>query len=99
MTARQRVMDIQIAQQVSSSSSPQGQLPGQPETNPWGHANILFAVGKGLEESPMIVLQETVSVPYSAGTDEQKEEESLSSIRKVHLAPPFHPYQLPVPYP
>jgi len=95
-------MDIQIAQiaqQVSSLSSTQGPLPGQPETNPWGHVNVLSVVGKRLEESPMMVLQETVSVPDSTGTYEQNEEESLNSIGKVTPPPPFYPYQSPVPYP
>ena len=44
-----------------------------------------------------MVLQETVSPLDSTGTDEQKEEESLSSIRKVSHAPSVRPYQLPVP--
>ena len=99
MAAHKRLMDTQIAQQVSSLSKPQGQLLGQPETDPWGHVNALSTVGEGLEERLMLVLQETVSVPNSAGTYEQKEEESLSSIRKVSPAPTVHPYQPLVPYP
>ena len=60
MAAHQRVMDTQIAQiaqQVNSLSRPQGQLLGQPETNPRGHVNALSAVGEGLEESHVMVLQ------------------------------------------
>jgi len=49
-------------------------------------------VGKGLEKSTVMVLHEIISVPDSARTDEQKEEESLSSTRKVSHAPPVHLY-------
>jgi len=89
----------QIAPQVSDLSSPQVQLPGQPETNPRGHVSVLSVVGEWSEESPVMVLQETVSIPNSAGTDEQNEEKSLCSIRKVSPAPPFRPYHPLVPYP
>ena len=81
--ANQRVMDTQIAPQVSSLSSPQRQLPGQPETNPRGHVNILSTVAEGLQKSPEMVLREIVSVPDSARTDEQKEEEMNKRKRKV----------------
>jgi len=50
MAAHQRVMDTQIAQiaqQVSSFFRPQGQLPGQPETNSQGHVNTLSVGAKG----------------------------------------------------
>ena len=53
-------------------------------------------MGEGLEKS--MVLQETVLAPDSAGTDELKEEETLSSIGNVNHAPPVRPYQPPVPY-
>ena len=56
-------------------------------------------MGEGLEESLVIVLQETVSVPDSARTDEPKEEGSLSSTGMVSPAPLVRPYQPPVPYP
>jgi len=39
-----------------------------------------------------MVLQETVSVLDSTGTDKQKEEKSLSSIGKVSPVPPVRPY-------
>jgi len=66
MAAHQKTMDIQIAQiaqQVSHLSRPQGHLPGQPKTNPRGHANAISTIGERLEESPVMVLQEVVPVP------------------------------------
>ena len=55
-------------------------------------------MGEGLEESPVMVLQKTVSVPDSTGTNEAKKEESLSFDGKVSPSPPVHPYQLPIPF-
>jgi len=66
-----KAMDTQIAliaQRVSHLSRPQEHLPGQPETNPRGHVNAISTMRGGLEESLAMVLQETVSVPNSAGT-------------------------------
>jgi len=74
-------------------------LPGQPETNPRGHNNAVFGIGEGFEESLVIVLQESVLVPDSVGADVQKEEEKLSSIKKVNLITPVYSYQSLVPYP
>jgi len=54
---------------------------------------------EGLEESPVMVLQETVSVPDSVGTEEQQKEKGLNSMELMHPAPPFRLYQPPVPYP
>jgi len=74
MASRQKAMDAQIAQiaqQVSHLSRPQGHLPSQPETNPRGHVNAISTVREGLEESPVMVLQEKVSVPDSVRTEEQ----------------------------
>ena len=101
MASLQNMIDTkiaQIAQQVSRMSHSQGQLPGQHETNPRGHVIALSAVGEGLEESLMMVLQETVLVPDSAGTEEQKEEESLSFSGKVSPSPPVRPYQPRIPF-
>jgi len=70
MAAFQKAMDTQIAQiaqQVSHLSRPQGHLPGQVETNPRGHVNVVSTVEDGLEESPVMVVQETVSAPVSVG--------------------------------
>ena len=69
-------MDIyitQIAQQVSHLSQPPGLLLGQPKTNPIGHINAIFAMKEGLEEGPVMVLQEIIPVPNSAGTDGRKD--------------------------
>ena len=102
MAAHQKAMDnqiAQIAQQVSHLSRPQGHLPSQPETNPRGHVNAVSTVRDGLEESPVMVLQETVSVPDSVGTDGQQEERRLSPIEMASPAPPMRPYQPPVPHP
>jgi len=68
-------MDIeitQIAQQVSHLSRPWGHLPGPLETNSKGHINAMFVIEEGLEENPVMVLQETVTVPKSVGTNEQR---------------------------
>ena len=46
-------------------------------------------VGKGLAESPIMVLQETVPAPDSAGNDELKEEKSLSSNGRLVLHTQF----------
>jgi len=56
-------------------------------------------MSEGLEESPVTVLQETVVVLDSAGTDEQKEEGKLSSNGEVMPPPPVCPYHPPIPYP
>jgi len=90
---------IQIAQRISHLSWPQGHLPGQPKTNPMGHINAISVVGEGIEESPVMVLQGTVLILDSTGTNEQKEEESLISNKMVTPAPPIHPYQPYIPYP
>ena len=72
MATFQKAMDTQIAQiaqQVSRLSRPQGNQTGQPETNPRGHVNAVSTVRDGLEESPVMVLQETVSALVSEGTE------------------------------
>ena len=56
-------------------------------------------MGEGLEESPVMVLHETVVVPDFAGTDVQKEEGKLSSNGEVMPPSPVRPYHPPVPYP
>jgi len=53
----------------------------------------------GLEESPVMVLQEPASVPNSVGTEWQQKEKKWSPIETVSLAPPIHPCQPPIPYP
>ena len=53
----------------------------------------------GLDEILVMVLQETISVPDSVGTEGQQKEEKLSPIEMVSPAPPIPPYQPPVPYP
>lgn len=65
------------------SDSPTGQSsvpvsrasPSQPNTNPRGYVNAISAVGRGLVESPVIVLQETTTVTIPAGIVELKKEE------------------------
>jgi len=53
MTTHQKMMEnriVQIVQQVSHLSRPQGHLLGQPKTNPKGHMNaITLRSGKELE--------------------------------------------------
>ena len=98
IASHQKAMDTQIAQ-ITQQVSYQGHLLDQPEINPRGHINTLFAVGERLEESPVMILHETVSVPDSTGTDERKEDESLSSNEKVSPSPPICPYQPPAPFP
>ena len=51
LASHQNVMDTpiaQIAQQVSSLSRSQGQLPGQPEVNPRGHINVVYTRNEGV---------------------------------------------------
>ena len=82
MATHQKTMDAQIAQiaqQVSHLSQPHGHLPSQPETNPRGHVNAISAIGEGLEESPVMVLQEVVPAPDFVGIERKKKEENLSS--------------------
>jgi len=72
MATHQKAMDTQIAQiaqQVSHLSRPQGHLLGQPETNPRGRVNAISTMRDALEESPVMVLQETVSAPISVGAE------------------------------
>jgi len=97
-------MDTQIAQiaqqLVNHLCRPQGHLPGQPETNPKEYINVVSVIGEGLEESPVMVIQETVTVPKFIGTDEQREEESLRCKGEVcYPSPVARPYQPPVPFP
>jgi len=73
---------------------------GQPETNLRGQINALSVVGERLEESPAMVLQETVSVLDSTRIERRKDEESLSSNGRSSITPPAaRPYQPSVPYP
>jgi len=102
MVTHQKVMDTQItqiAQQVSHLSQPQGHLPAQPKTNPRCHVNAISTMRDGLDEILVMVLQETISVPDSVGTEGQQKEEKLSPIEMVSPAPLIPPYQQPVPYP
>jgi len=99
MATHQKTMDAQIAQQVSHLSRPQGHLPSQPETNPRGHINAISSIGEGLEESPVMVLQEVVTVPHSGGKERAKREENPNSIGKTSHPLPARAYQPPVPYP
>ena len=102
MAAHQKTMDTQIAQiaqQVSHLSRSQGQLPGQTEVNPRRQVNAISTVGAGLEESPVMVLQEVVPISASAGTERKEKNEGLSPTEETRHQPPARPYQPPVPYP
>jgi len=95
MATQQKAMDTQIAhiaQQVSNLPRPQGHLPGEPETSPMATSMLYLQQERGFEENPVMVLQESVSVPDSAGADAQKEEGKLSSTGKVNPTPPIHFY-------
>jgi len=79
MAAHQKTMDTQIAQiaqQVSHLSRPQGQLPSQPEVNPRRHVNAISTMEEGLEESPVMVLQEVIPVPDPVGAEWQMRKET-----------------------
>jgi len=94
MVTHQKAMDTQIAQiaqQVSHLSRPQGHLLGQAKTNPKGHVNAISTVRDGLEESPVMVLQETVSVPDSLGTERQQKEGRSIPIEMESPTPPIRP--------
>jgi len=50
-------------------------------------------IGEGLKESPMMVIQETVTVPKSIGTDELRKEESFRCKEEVcYPSPVARPY-------
>jgi len=102
MASHQKVMDTQfaqIAQQVSSLSRPQKQLPGQSEVNPRGHINAVYQRNERVMESPITVVQEVAPVPISTGTTTLKNEGALNQEDEDHQPPPVRPYQPPVPYP
>ena len=95
MAAHQKAMDTQvaqIAQQVSSLSRPQGQLPSQPDVNPRGHVNVVFTRDEGVVESPVMVLQDEAPVPISTGTTLLKNEGALNQEEGGHQPPPIRPY-------
>jgi len=74
IATHQKAMDTQIAQiaqQVSRLSRPQGHVLGQAETNPRGHVNTISTMRDGLEESPVMVLQEAVSAPVPERAERQ----------------------------
>jgi len=56
-------------------------------------------IGEGLEENPVMVLQEVVLVPDSAGTEGKKREENPSSVGETRPLPPAGTYQPRVPFP
>ena len=102
MATHQKAMDAQIAQiaqQVSRLSRPQGHLSGQAETNPRGHVNAVSTVRDGLEESSVMVIQETISASIPEGTEGQRKEGRSNPSEMEGTAPPIHPYQPRVPYP
>ena len=102
MTTHQKAMDTQIpqiAQQVSHLSRPQGHLLGQAETNPRGHVNAISTVRDGLEESPVMVLQETASASIPEETEGQRKEGRSTPSEMEGTAPPIRLYQPRVPYP
>jgi len=71
----------------------------QTKTNPRGHVNVISTVRDRLEDSSMLVLQGTVSVPYSVGTERQQKEGRSIPVGMESPAPPIRPYQPRVPYP
>jgi len=101
MAAHQKATDTQIpqiAQQVSYLPQPQGHLPGQAETNHRDHVNAVSTIKDGLQESPVMVLQETVSAPVSIGAERQQSERRSTPSEMESPAPPIRSYQLRVPY-
>ena len=96
MAAHQKTMDTQIAQiaqQVSHLSRSQGQLPGQTEANPRRQVNAISTVGAGLEESPVMVLQEVVPVSAFAGIEGKEKNEGLSPTEETRHQPIDRSYQ------
>ena len=50
LTTHNKILESQIAQQASSSSTPPGRLPNKPELNPKEHYNVIvLGSGKHLE--------------------------------------------------
>ena len=95
MATHQKAMDTQIAQiaqQVSRLSRPQGHVLGQAETNPRGHVNTISTMRDGLEESPVMVLQEAVSAPVSVGTERHQSEGRSTPVEMESPAPPIRLY-------
>jgi len=87
MASHQKVRDTQIAQiaqQVSSLSQPQRQLPGQPEANPRVHINVVCMRDEGFVESPVMVLQEVAIVPIFVGTTKLKKDGALNQEEEGH---------------
>jgi len=90
MASHQKVRDIQIAQiaeQVSSLSRPQGQLPDQPKANPRVHISVVYTKDEGFVESSVMVLQEMVKVPISVGTTKLKKDGAPSPEEEGHQSP------------
>ena len=56
-------------------------------------------MGEGLKESRVMVLQEVVPAPDSAGAEGKKREENLSAVGEPSPPPPARTYQPPVPFP
>jgi len=61
--------------------------------------NAISTVRDGLEESPVMVLQQTVSVPDFIGIERQQKEGRSILIEMESPAPLIRPYQPGVPYP
>ena len=60
--------------------------------------NAISTVRDGLEESPVMILQETVLAPVAKGIEGQRKEGRTHSEMEG-TAPPILPYQSRVPYP
>ena len=61
--------------------------------------NAISTMRDGLEESPVMVLQETVSAAVSVGVEGQHSEGSSTPVEMEDTAPPIRPYQPRVSYP
>jgi len=54
--------------------------------------NAISTMEEGLEESPVMVLQEVVPVPHSVETEGQTQKETLSSSEETIPPSPAHTY-------
>ena len=61
--------------------------------------NAISTVRDGLEESPVMVLQEAASAPVPVGTERHQSEGRSTPSEMEGTAPPIRPYQPRVPYP
>jgi len=97
LTIRNKILELQIAQQVSSSSTPPGRLPTRPEPNPEEHCNVIVLRSVKQLEGPMYA---RVKVESEKGYDGgipilPSENESPMENENEKSKDPTHPFPKP----